>query len=301
MSMIYEAITFATKMHEGQYRKKTDIPYIVHPFSAMYSLKDCGIEDEEVLIATLLHDVIEDSGVTYDDINAKFEKQVANLVSSVSENKALSWDERKLHTVEDLKSSSYETKLIILADKSNNLSTIVKDYNEIGDQLWNRFNRGYLYQRWYYTRLYFLLKSDIQINSLSLFEKYEKLIIELFKDLYPTPVLSLPNENPGEKTICYGEGILSNGILYLSEYWFVDGISNYTYYFGDVFNENVSDESVMNLLIKDGLVEFYTEKQFYSLRMIKDINGNDAYTMNIVIGDDENTFANANSLVKRSI
>ncbi len=299
--MIYEAITFATKMHEGQYRKKTDIPYIVHPFSAMYSLKDCGIEDEEVLIATLLHDVIEDSGVTYDDINAKFEKQVANLVSSVSENKALSWDERKLHTVEDLKSSSYETKLIILADKSNNLSTIVKDYNEIGDQLWNRFNRGYLYQRWYYTRLYFLLKSDIQINSLSLFEKYEKLIIELFKDLYPTPVLSLPNENPGEKTICYGEGILSNGILYLSEYWFVDGISNYTYYFGDVFNENVSDESVMNLLIKDGLVEFYTEKQFYSLRMIKDINGNDAYTMNIVIGDDENTFANANSLVKRSI
>ena len=299
--MIYEAITFATKMHEGQYRKKTDIPYIVHPFSAMYSLKDCGIEDEEVLIATLLHDVIEDSGVTYDDINAKFGKQVANLVSSVSENKALSWDERKLHTVEDLKSSSYETKLIILADKSNNLSTIVKDYNEIGDQLWNRFNRGYLYQRWYYTRLYFLLKSDIQINSLSLFEKYEKLIIELFKDLYPTPVLSLPNENPGEKTICYGEGILSNGILYLSEYWFVDGISNYTYYFGDVFNENVSDESVMNLLIKDGLVEFYTEKQFYSLRMIKDINGNDAYTMNIVIGDDENTFANANSLVKRSI
>ena len=53
MNSIYEAITYATKMHEGEYRKKTDIPYIVHPFSAMYSLKDCGIEDQNVLIATL--------------------------------------------------------------------------------------------------------------------------------------------------------------------------------------------------------------------------------------------------------
>jgi len=301
MSVIYEAITYATKMHEGEYRKKTDIPYIVHPFSAMYSLKDCGIEDQNVLIATLLHDVIEDSGGTYDDINAQFGTQVAKLVSSVSENKALSWDERKLHTVEGFHSCSYETKLIILADKLNNLSAIVKDYNEIGDLIWDRFNRGYLYQRWYYTRLYFLLKSDIQINSLDLFHEYEKLVYELFKDLYPSPILSLPNENSGEKTIWYGEGILSNGILYLSEYWCVDGISNYTYYFGDVFNENVTDERVMNLLIRDGLVEFYTEKQFYSMRLLKDKQGNDAYTMNIVIGDDENVFANANSLVKRSI
>jgi (p)ppGpp synthase/HD superfamily hydrolase len=53
MNSIYEAITYATKMHEGEYRKKTDIPYIVHPFSAMYSLKDCGIEDQNILIATL--------------------------------------------------------------------------------------------------------------------------------------------------------------------------------------------------------------------------------------------------------
>jgi (p)ppGpp synthase/HD superfamily hydrolase len=181
MLLINDAIVFAAEMHKGVDRKGTKIPYIVHPFTSMYYLRDSGIMDEDVLAATLLHDVVEDANVTYENLEERFGARVAMLVRSVSENKDLSWDERKLHTIVDLKSCSYETKLITLADKYNNLNAIVKDHQKIGDELWKRFNKGYTQQKWYYTQIYDVLNTDIKIQTLSLFKEYEKLVLDFFE------------------------------------------------------------------------------------------------------------------------
>lgn len=92
--MINQAIIFATKAHEGQLRKVTQSPFIIHPLAVGCTLADAG-EDEDVVVAGFLHDTVEDTDVTLDQIRDEFGDEVAELVDGCSENKALSWDERK--------------------------------------------------------------------------------------------------------------------------------------------------------------------------------------------------------------
>lgn len=148
--MINEAIQFAAKAHAGAHRKGTNTPYIFHPLEAM-TIAARLTSDEEVLAAAVLHDTIEDAGISYEDINNVFGKRVADLVSCESEDKSKSWEERKTYTLNTLKDESREVKIIALGDKLSNMRAIAKDYSEIGDALWERFNvKDKAKQGWYY-------------------------------------------------------------------------------------------------------------------------------------------------------
>lgn len=94
MLLIHRAIYFAVQAHDGQKRKGTDIPYIAHPFEVAQLLMEAGAEDE-VVAAGLLHDTVEDTAVTAADVQKQFGVRVAELVMLCSEEKGLSWEERK--------------------------------------------------------------------------------------------------------------------------------------------------------------------------------------------------------------
>jgi len=138
--MINQAIIYATKSHEGQFRKGSNIAYILHPIEAGVIASEMKY-DEQVIAAALLHDTVEDTPTSIEEIEKHFGKRVAALVAAQSEDKSKSWIERKTHTIEYLSGIEDEDiKIIALADKLSNMRAIDRDYKQIGDAIWERFN-----------------------------------------------------------------------------------------------------------------------------------------------------------------
>lgn len=153
MRLIEKAIKFAAKAHEGQVRKATDIPYITHPFAVGLLLQQANCS-KEVIAAGILHDTIEDTSVTYEQLIEEFGQKVANLVQAASEHdKGLPWEERKQHTIQSLQQASIDEIKVIVTDKLHNLLSIHEDLNKIGEEVWSRFNRGKHDQHWYYSSI----------------------------------------------------------------------------------------------------------------------------------------------------
>jgi len=153
MNRIDFAIEFAAKAHRNQLRKGTDIPYISHPYGVAMILLEAKC-NEEIVIAGLLHDTIEDTDTTVEDIRSHFGEEVLRLVLGASEpDKSQSWEIRKEHTLEFLKSADLAIRQLACADKLHNLRSIRRDVEANGDQVWSKFNRGYNDQKWYYTSM----------------------------------------------------------------------------------------------------------------------------------------------------
>ncbi len=145
-----EAIAFSAKAHEGQSRKASEVPYISHPFSVGMLLLQAGCQ-ENVVIAGILHDTLEDTDVTEAMISEQFGINVLELVKEASEpDKSLSWKERKQHTIDHLASASSEACHVIAADKLHNLRSMSRDYEKLGEAMWDRFKKGKQDQAWYY-------------------------------------------------------------------------------------------------------------------------------------------------------
>ena len=158
--MIDLAIEVAVKAHQNQVRKGKDIPYITHPLAVGVILAKAGCSDE-VIMAGILHDTVEDTSITLDDLRDSFGKKVSRIVEGASEpDRSLPWEERKQHTLDFLKGASLEVKFVALADKLNNIRAISSDYAGIGEALWERFNRGEDAQKWYYQGLVQVLRDD---------------------------------------------------------------------------------------------------------------------------------------------
>ena len=174
--MIDLAIEIAVNAHRNQIRKGTDIPYITHPFAVAILLASAGCSDE-VIIAGILHDTVEDTSITLKVIQETFGDKIASIVKGCSEpDRSLPWEDRKEHTVEFLKTAPFEVKLVSCADKLHNIRTIAVEYAKIGDQVWERFKRGREKQEWYYRNLVNSLcnRADNQdYNSLSQQFRYE--------------------------------------------------------------------------------------------------------------------------------
>jgi (p)ppGpp synthase/HD superfamily hydrolase len=101
-----------------------------------------------------LHDVIEDAGVKYEEIKAEFGMYVAELVRQAGEpDKKAPWKERKLHTLESLKQAPGDLLLVACADKLDNIRSIKRDYEKLGEKVWERFNSSKDDQQWYYKEL----------------------------------------------------------------------------------------------------------------------------------------------------
>jgi (p)ppGpp synthase/HD superfamily hydrolase len=153
-SMLYDAIELAARAHHKQVRKGTEMPYIVHPLAVAGLLIRAG-SPEPMVIAALLHDVVEDTPVTVEEIKSNFGREVAELVMALSEpDKKASWEARKAHTIEYLgKRATDDALLVALADKLDNIRAIREGLQNDGEMFWERFNRPREKQRWYYERL----------------------------------------------------------------------------------------------------------------------------------------------------
>jgi (p)ppGpp synthase/HD superfamily hydrolase len=153
MNMIDQAIEFAARAHRSQYRKGTDIPYISHPYGVGMLLLKAGCK-EEVIIAGILHDTLEDTDTTEDDLLNHFGQEVLMIVKGCSEpNKDESWEARKKHTHDFLKHASLSIRQVACADKLHNLRSIRRDLETMGESAWDKFKRGRELQKWYYTEL----------------------------------------------------------------------------------------------------------------------------------------------------
>lgn len=159
---LQSAIQFATAAHAGQYRKGTNILYINHLLSVMATLQEKGYS-EEVAIAGLLHDCVEDVGVLPEIIEDKFGPRIKELVLSATEPAKIpgnpakanrSWASRKQHTFHVLEHLHDEEMLAIaIADKLDNMHAIARDVQQIGNDLWKRFNAPKEKQALYYSGL----------------------------------------------------------------------------------------------------------------------------------------------------
>ena len=177
--MVQKAIDFATKVHEGQYRKGTDRPYIVHPME-VGKIVSTMTQDEEIISAAILHDTIEDcEGVDANVLKEMFSARVAGIVSQESEDKSKTWMERKSATIERLKTAPIEVQMIGLADKLSNMRDIDRDYPVHGEELWNRFRmKSKQAIAWYYKGVRDSLKDTFA--GVPAYEEYCRLVVKNF-------------------------------------------------------------------------------------------------------------------------
>ena len=157
MELVSEAIAFAVKAHDGMRRKKSSSPYILHPMEAAV-IVGTMTDDQNLIAAAVLHDVVEDAGITMDEIEARFGTRVRELVQSETEDKrdnlppAETWRIRKAESLEVLKNTEDIGVLMVwLGDKLANMRSLYRDWKVEGDAMWQRFNqKDVTEQAWYY-------------------------------------------------------------------------------------------------------------------------------------------------------
>ncbi len=148
-ALLEQAICFVLQKHAGQCRKGGQLPYIVHPLEVMQQLLDMEA-DTNLLIAGLLHDTVEDTDTTLEELADVFNADVAHLVGEHSEDKSRSWEERKLTSLQDVAQVDKREQMLVLADMLSNIRDMERDYKRVGEQLWQCFNRPRTQQAWYY-------------------------------------------------------------------------------------------------------------------------------------------------------
>lgn len=174
------AIYYATKAHKGQRRKIEDIDMIFHPFCVGMYLQRCGC-DEDVVIAGILHDVVEDTPAEFGDIEREFGKKVRDYVYDASEpDKSLEWEARKQHTIEQIKDAPLGSKLIVACDKISNLEDLYECIEKYGEEkAYGALKRGKDKQRWYYTKVYESCINGVDAKH-PIFERYKRILDKLF-------------------------------------------------------------------------------------------------------------------------
>ena len=157
MELVSEAIAFAVKAHDGMRRKKSGAPYILHPMEAAVIVGTMS-DDQHLIAAAALHDVVEDADITIEEIEARFGKRVRELVASETEDKradlppADTWRVRKEETLAILKNTDDVGVLMVwMGDKLANMRAIYRDFKIEGDAVWQKFNqKDAKEQAWYY-------------------------------------------------------------------------------------------------------------------------------------------------------
>jgi (p)ppGpp synthase/HD superfamily hydrolase len=152
-----KAFVFAADKHKRQTRKASSIPYIAHLMGVASLVLEAG-GDQDLAMAALLHDVVEDCGGApmLKEVRRRFGSRVAKVVDGCTDADAYPkppWLERKQKYVERLRHEDAGTRLVSAADKLNNVRSILSDYRTIGESVWSRFNGGREGTLWYYRTL----------------------------------------------------------------------------------------------------------------------------------------------------
>lgn len=160
MDKVTRAIEFAARAHDGMIRKKNSTPYILHPLEASVIVGSMT-SDEDIISAALLHDVVEDTSVTIEEIEENFGSRVKELVASETEDKRAdlppenTWKIRKEESLEELATCGDIAVLMLwLGDKLSNMRSFYRIHKDEGDSMWQAFNqKDPMQQKWYYTRI----------------------------------------------------------------------------------------------------------------------------------------------------
>lgn len=171
------AIYYATKAHMGQKRKMENVDMIFHPFTVGMILQRNGC-DEDTVAAGILHDVVEDTNHTFDDIEKEFGKTIRDYVYDASEpDKSLPWIDRKKHTIEHIRKAPLSSKLIVACDKISNLQDSLNNIEKYGED--KVLSSKPEEQKWYYTSVYESCIEGVDKNN-PIFKRYKEILEKLF-------------------------------------------------------------------------------------------------------------------------
>jgi len=181
--LLDRAIIFAVKAHHNTERRGKGFPYIVHPMEAVEIVASIT-PDQELLAAAALHDTIEDTDVTVEDIRREFGDRIAELVHSESDqftegvSEEDSWHDRKQAAIDRLAAASHDAKIVAMGDKLSNMRAIYRDYKTKGDELWNIFHvKDKASHEWHYRGL---AASLSELKDTFAYQEFIRLIDEVF-------------------------------------------------------------------------------------------------------------------------
>ena len=182
--LLDRAIVFAVRAHAGTERRGKGFPYIVHPMEAV-EIVATMTKDQELLAAAVLHDTVEDTDTTVEQIRTEFGDRIASLVASESDivvdgvNEEDSWHARKQAAINRLARASHDAKVVALGDKLSNMRAIARDYAQQGDALWNLFHvKDRKEHEWHYRGLADSLR---ELQDSFAYKEFEQLINQVFK------------------------------------------------------------------------------------------------------------------------
>ena len=181
--LLDRAIIFAVKAHAGTERRGKGFPYIVHPMEAM-EIVSTMTADQELLAAAALHDTVEDTGVTVEQLREEFGDRIAELVASESDtidegvSEEESWRSRKEAGIRRLSRATRDEKIVALGDKLSNMRAIARDYAEQGEAFWNIFHaKDPKEHAWRYRALADAMR---ELEGTAAFSEFESLIEKVF-------------------------------------------------------------------------------------------------------------------------
>lgn len=182
--LVSEAIAFSTKAHDGMRRRNNNVPYILHPMEAG-AIVGTMTDRQEVIAAAVLHDVVEDAGISIEEIGEKFGTRVMELVSSETENKRdelppeQSWLIRKQESIEKLRTTDdIDVLRLWIGDKLSNIRAIYRDFAVEGDAVWKKFHQPDIgVQAWYYRSI---MKYTERISYTLAWIEYKTLVEKIF-------------------------------------------------------------------------------------------------------------------------
>ena len=184
MELVSEAIVFAVKAHDGMRRRKSDAPYVLHPMEVAV-IVGTMTDNQNVIAAAVLHDVVEDAGITIEEVEERFGARVKELVASETENKREdlppeeTWRVRKEESIEVLKNTKDIDVLILwMGDKLSNIRAIYQSWKAEGDSVWRKFHEPDINrQAWYYRSI---MKYTERLSNTPAWNEYKTLVEEIF-------------------------------------------------------------------------------------------------------------------------
>lgn len=177
-ALLDRAIEFAVRAHAGTERRGKGFPYIVHPLEAM-AIVSTITADQEILAAAALHDTVEDTDISLEQIRQEFGDRVAQLVKieSVGDNEG-TWHERKQKAIDRIAAAPLDAKIVAMGDKLSNMRAIARDYYLQGDSLWNLFHTNDPKDHeWHYRGLAYSLR---ELKDTFAYQEFEWLIDRVF-------------------------------------------------------------------------------------------------------------------------
>ena len=185
-SVFEKAVFFAFNAHSGQLRKDGSI-YILHPLEVA-TIAGSMTNDTDILSAAVLHDTVEDTDVTADEILSEFGERIAFLVASETEDKrpgipsSESWKIRKVESLEELKNSNDTgVKILWVSDKLSNMRSLYKSFEKNGLKVFESYNeKNPSEQRWYHEKV---LEYTKELSDYPAYKEYRRLFNIIFKDI----------------------------------------------------------------------------------------------------------------------